>query len=151
MEASSATAATTTVANLTADATAMLETKVVQMLDALQNGATEIGDQVVKYTPDMIQAALGVTIISGIQELIYGLIWFIVFIYVFRYWKTHKWTNKEAEQTKLVFSGIGSVICFIGTIDQLCDIWNWTAVFYPKLYIAHQIIEKALSTTQGHH
>ena len=37
-----------------------IQDKVVSMLDALQQGTTTLGDKLVKYTPDVVDAGLWV-------------------------------------------------------------------------------------------
>ena len=137
--------------NLTATSTAALENKVVEMLDALQNGAVEIGHQVVKYTPDMIQAVYGVTMINGIQNIVYGILWLGVTIFLYRKAKSYKWSGgnygPEGVDVLKFVTGAAAIVTFIISTTQLLDVWNYTAIVEPKLYIAHQIIDKALETT----
>ena len=134
----------------------VIENKVVSMLDALQNGAVEIGNQLVKYTPDVIQAALGVTMITGIQELVYGVIWLGLFIYFYRYWSSNKFSGFDAptiQDAKLGGAGLMSIISIMVVLTQLGNVWNYVAIVNPKLYIAHEIVEKVTNKVDNetHH
>ncbi len=118
--------------------TDVVENKIVSILDALQNGAMEIGGQMVKYAPDVAATALMVTRIDGIQWMVvtvvalilgFGLIWLAIKI------EDHDATGPVV--------GFGLGVSIFGLFNFL-NIWNWIAIFEPKLYIAHQIINTTL-------
>lgn len=128
-----------------------IEQKVVNMLDALEKGAVHVGDVVVKYSPDVAEATLMVVRIDGVSSIATGVVagvlcylWFV-------------WANKlrkkadEASYADSALFGTASVVCFVGSVVafsvsmiNLLDVWNWVAVFEPKLYLAKQIIKAAV-------
>lgn len=136
-----------------AEAKPDIETKVVEMLDALQNGAVTIGEQVVKYSPDVADAALWVVRIDGVQSLLNAVIFCVAGIVMYklakRNWKwAHQKVTKEDEEDILY---IPSVLLFVlsafplfGGIARLLSVWTYIAIFQPKLYLAKQIIDAAV-------
>lgn len=66
-----------------------IQDKVVSMLDALQQGTTTLGDKLVKYTPDVVDAGLWVIRIDGIQEIAIA-IFCLLFFTIGGYWFTKK-------------------------------------------------------------
>lgn len=147
------------------------EEKVISMLDALQSGVAHIGDQVVKYSPDVADAALWVVRIDGLGSLLVGVLGFVaiaIAVLLFRravwhtvqykiarelYWRTngkeeqiHKSTADTHDFWKFMLMTCGFIMGGVGLTAsfQIMQIWNWVAVFEPKLYIVKQIIDAAL-------
>jgi hypothetical protein len=134
------------------DKTQGVEEKLVSMLDALEKGAVQVGDAVVKYSPDVAEATLAVVQIDAAGKLIIGTLCTIAAYVAYR---VARWGIKEfvndmvgAEDgliaPSIVFGVLFFVPPFIGAIIYLADIWNWVAIFEPKLYLAKQIIKAAL-------
>lgn len=130
-----------------------VQQKVVSILDALQNGAVEVGHTVVKYTPDVVDAALMVTRINGLQHLFNALGLLVAFIisviinkYVFKWIKsTHRDNDNFFPHFLFAIIGIELSILGINILNIIFNAWYWVQVFSPKLYIAKQIIDKALN------
>lgn len=137
-----------------------IENKVVSMLDALQNGAIEVGNQVVKYTPDVIEATYGIIKIDNLQHILSAIILGAVCIIGYNiaangFNREAKW-RKEKERD-IGWQGVGyfygcvsiaiSTLLFLRILYLIGDIWTWIGIFNPKLYIAHEIIEKVLGTS----
>lgn len=131
-----------------------IQNKVVSMLDALQNGAVEVGTQVVKYTPDVIDAGLWVIRIEGIQALVFSL------SFLLPLWLLHPfakrslaWAQAATKEDDDNFPSFllpiilyGIVILFAAQAFYiLTNIWSWVAVFEPKLYLAKQIIASVIN------
>lgn len=128
-----------------------VETKIVEMLDALQNGAIKIGEGVVKYSPDVADAALWVVRIDALENIVFWLIFFIMFllplVYIKSIWAWCVSKEYSSNESSTVLGLIGLVASFIAAIIgffNLTTIWNWVAVFEPKLYLAKQIISATL-------
>ena len=148
-----------------------VEEKIVSMLDALQSGVVHVGEQVVKYSPDVADAALWVVRIEGVSALIYGVIGLFAIAIAIILFRKYLWHNSQyTAEFKLYcskqgveerihrnnannhyfwrlafgFSALGFTFVGFGFLKKLLDIWNWVAVFEPKLYIAKQIIDAAL-------
>lgn len=148
-----------------------IQNKVVGMLDALQNGAVELGSQVVKYTPEVVDAGLWVVRIDGLNSLFWSLICFLfcsVVLYKIipkaikhhndycsyrnanSYGRTpeekDEWTRvksyKDSYDKSVLCWGIVTVatMAIVPAILTLTKVWQWVAVFEPKLYLAKQII-----------
>lgn len=148
-----------------------VEEKVISLLDALQSGVAHIGDQVVKYSPDVADAALWVVRIDGLGNLLIGLLglgMIAVSHALFRKavwhrgqhiiaWRAYIETKGKEERIQkddadyhdfwrfitLLTSGFSGFAGLIA-VARFLDIWNWVAVFEPKLFIAKQIIDAAL-------
>lgn len=123
-----------------------IETKVVSMLDALQNGAVEVAGQAVKYAPDVTNAMLDVIRIDNLQSLIWGTVFLLLFILstIFMYITTKKCLSGSdwSGWYVLIFpTFIGSCT---GLSTTLLYIWTWVGIFQPKLYIAHLLVEKVM-------
>ena len=124
-----------------------IEQKVISMLDALQSGIAEVGGQVVKYTPDVIDATLWVVRIDVISAIFSSLVVFLVTALLSKKFY-NELQNTEYDVDKRVFCVIGLIGSSISAlISFLClaDIWNFVALIEPKLYIAKQIIEATLT------
>lgn len=136
-----------------ASAGEVLEQKVITMLDALEKGAVTVGDAAVKYAPDVADAVLGVIRINGLSAVMTALISFVLLMFVGCFlWKVHKkWLAVDPEYLKGVtgFSLLGSIIFFgfasAVLITDVFNVWNWVAIFEPKLALAKQIVDAALN------
>lgn len=126
-----------------------IQDKVVSMLDALQQGTTTLGDKLVKYTPDVVDAGLWVIRIDGIQEIAIA-IFCLLFFTIGGYWFTKKLLSifkdvlDEGAIVLAIMTGGISITFIIISITTLLNIWNWVAIFEPKLYLAKQIIKDTL-------
>lgn len=127
-----------------------IEQKVVDILDALQSGAVEIGGKVVKYAPDIADTVLLVTRVNGIQTLFSSLVFGVLLgVCSVKLWA---WAAKEKKEDKwstpadgIYFLSGFSLLLSALSFAQLIRVWTWVQVFEPKLYIAKQIIDSALS------
>jgi hypothetical protein len=54
------------------------------------------------------------------------------------------WDSEEVISS-LVVIGILSFIAIIFFIATIIDIWSWVGLFNPKLYLAHEIIQKVIT------
>lgn len=129
-----------------------IEEKVVGMLDALQNGAVKIGEQVVKYSPDVADAALWVVRIDGVQSIATAIFFVIAAIVLYvatrRFWAWAWRVDKDFDTPAImvpVVTGILTIISSILASARIFDVWNWIAIFQPKLYLAKQIIKAAIN------
>jgi hypothetical protein len=107
-----------------------------------------------KYGPMAWETMLLLKRIEGIQALIPGIICFVaapVAAYILRrHWKTAKaaydgYGYFDLTDTNPAIVLPCAAITFFGSaaaIIRLLDMWNWVAVFYPELAIAHDILEK---------
>jgi len=121
-----------------------IEQKVISMLDALQNGAVEIGGTVVKYAPDLLYTAEKIIQIDAAGRLVPAVIIFILGQWGLR--KNVKWF-KECDYSEEFLPGFFTIIfAIISIISAICllNIWHWVAIFEPRLALAKQIAQAAL-------
>lgn len=125
----------------------VVENKLVDMLDALQNGVIEIGNQTLKYAPDIQQALLAVVRVDALQHLVYGVVAAIVVKWSYESIKKGCELNK---QDKYSVDGAGHVIAgvmlgvfsLVSVTFTLLDVWCWAGLFDPKIYLAHKLLDK---------
>lgn len=129
-----------------------VQAKVINMLDALQTGAVHIGEQVVKYSPDVADAVLWVIRIDGLQTILSGLVMLILSFFCIGWAKKLiTWAHKYSEESSgvsytgaILGCGILIIPVFIA-YDALTNIWNYVSVFEPKLYLAKRIVSAAIN------
>lgn len=131
----------------------VLEDKLIGMLDALENGAVQVGEQVVKYSPEVADAALWVIRIDSAQALLSSLAWLFVCVIpaIFFYKLAKKFAKEEngkhGDAEAVLWSGAFSAI-FTGAAmipaSGLFNLWNWIGMFEPKLKLAKDIIERVI-------
>ena len=128
------------------DKTQGVEEKLVSMLDALEKGAVHVGDAVVKYSPDVAEATLLVVRIDGVQNIVTGLICAVLaFLSAKACVKWLKASDGDDVYIPLIASAlITALVTTQVDFFNLIDVWNWVAIFEPKLYLAKQIIKAAL-------
>jgi hypothetical protein len=126
-----------------------VEAKLVNMLDALQNGVAEIGNTAVKYAPDVMDAALQVVRIDGIQNVATALYLFVLgCISLGNVKRFYKKAVEDSWDSCWCVAPIGAVLAggvlLIQAMATLTNIWVWVSIFEPKLYIAKQIIKTTI-------
>lgn len=128
-----------------------VETKIVEMLDALQNGAVKIGEGVVKYSPDVADAALWVVRIDALENIVFWLLFFTLFtlplVYIKSIWAFLVSKRDDTDDASVILGRCGVGCCAITAVISffnLTTIWYWVALFEPKLYLAKQIIKATI-------
>lgn len=144
-----------------------VEGKLVEMLDALQNGVVTVGEQVVKYGPDVADTALWVVRIDGIGSLLPAMLLTPILLWgsvkaakksiwhaqgLRKYLSTPTPKDREFQHFQgcefrvILLGGVSLVAGGIAVhqIFKLLDVWNWVAVIEPKLWLAKQIIATVL-------
>ncbi len=122
----------------------------------LLNRAMELSNVIVnKYGPVAWETMLTLKRIEGIANLFYGLklITIGVVIVTLVYWIGNKIASTiDNEIDKLccrfiptgIALAIMMAVCIGPGLMWLTSIWNWIAVFYPELAIAHDIMTKVI-------
>lgn len=126
-----------------------VQDKLVSMLDALQQGAVKVGETVVQYSPDVANAALWVVRIDGIQCIVTGAFYATIGALGVKYTiKAWRWATKDASDQPVflvpLVLGVVTGIAVVAASNIVLNVWNWIAVFEPKLWLAKQIIAAAL-------
>lgn len=129
-----------------------VEDKLVTILDALQTGAVTVGEQVVKYSPDVADAALMIVRVDAAETLLWSLAMLLITISVilkyregYSAWLKEKLSghSPDAAIASIIFGlQIPAAVMFFSLSDIL-SIWNWVALFEPKLALAKRIAEAA--------
>lgn len=113
-----------------------------------------ISGAVANYGPSVVDAVLWVIRIDHIQPLLYGS---MVLIMAIVFWIV--WGRRVKKQYLAVGCDVGNMdfgtglLTFVGgfatlffvipfVISTLFNVWNWTAVVKPELWIAKQIVVK---------
>lgn len=128
-----------------------VEGKLVEMLDALQHGVVKVGETVVQYSPDIADAALWVVRIDGIQFVMIAiscLLW-AIFAKILgkKLWVWARKVDPDFDSPAIAVPVIvwaSGVATFGIALAKLFSIWNWVAIFEPKLWLAKQIISSVL-------
>ena len=125
-----------------------LETKMIEVVTQMQHGVAKIGEVLYSAAPQAVDAILAIKVISGIDQLVVGLICLIITVILGRVGMKHyrKRIENEFNEDNIgaifigVFLALGVFGFGIATAHHLLDIWNWVAVFQPKIAIAHDLL-----------
>lgn len=112
-----------------------LTTKLAEVVTQLQSGIAAHGG-------DAIDAGLTAIRVSGAGYLLIGLM-FLIFAGLLAL-SAYKSRNIESKDNELGVSGqlaLCSLPLFLMSLLMLFYIWNWVAVFAPKVWLANHIIE----------
>lgn len=123
-----------------------LEQKTVELLDKLDKLATQ-------YTPEVVDSAVSAVQITAINNLIYGVVG--LFCAVICWWLAvnfSKFCRKKKQEGgwgcdwEISFAlsfYVGGMVCSIIAIISIWDLfnlWNWIAIYNPKLALAHRLL-----------
>lgn len=119
-----------------------LEQKTVEILDKLDAAISH-------YSPQVYDAAIASVQISAIGNLSVS---FMCLVFAFYSWRMMKKANsilaKDLDKDALEIVRVASVVIYtiimivvlLFSIISILDVWNWTAIFNPKLAFAHKIM-----------
>lgn len=120
-----------------------LEQKTVEILDKLDALATQ-------YAPEVVDSAIGIMQVSGASKIILGLLGLcFVCAIAFSVCKGVKYCAKKQEENReweagapiiITLGVIFSVGILIASLTALLNVWNWVAMFDPKLALAQRIM-----------
>lgn len=122
-----------------------IEQKAVEILDKLDSIATQ-------HAPDVINSAIKVVQVDGVSHIFYGIIGIIgCFTCVI---VAKKLANKCTELKKsggynsdwevgiavsYILGTVVTIVLAICSIIELFDVWNWIAMFNPKIALANKL------------
>lgn len=124
----------------------MLEEKVVHLLNQLENLSKQ-------YTPEVFGVAVSVIQVNGITEILGGLLVIVLAVAVgYISLRLYKYAGQKYEEDYMsdwnevqgVVQWIGLVITVSLLVIASCflfDIWNWIAIFNPKLALAKTVLK----------
>ena len=123
-----------------------LEQKAVDILDKLENLATQ-------YTPEVIDAATSAVTVTALGNILSGIVG--IGAAIFALWVTKnfaKYCRRKRQEEGwmsdweigwalgLGVGGITSGLIALISVWSLFDVWNWVALFNPKLALAHRVL-----------
>lgn len=124
---------------------------VTKLTSALEASIKQIGSLGEKYGPEVIDAGLAAVRITGLAPLIVGAVCLVVALTLFawapRSWAAGKKSGQKLSDDAFPAALVGGVMayffagCFaIAAADRLLVLWNWVAVFEPKLWVAKRLL-----------
>ena len=126
------------------ESTNQLTNKLLEIINQVQN-------QVSAHAGDAINILLLNTQIDAINNLVIGFLSLgiacITFFFLKKFWigfqkESSNYTGDEFPYIMGMFlCGLLFLISLLLSINYLLDIWNWMALFNPKLALAHSIIQ----------
>lgn len=107
-----------------------LEAKAVELLDKLEKIT-------VTLAPQALDVAEGCMRVAGLRNVITGLI-ILATTFLISYKTSKKGYDKDHPAPAFIYIGC----IFLAVAGSICvfDIWNWIAIFNPKLAIANKLL-----------
>lgn len=148
------------VVDKTSDVIALAADKATDLFTA---AAGVLSDATAKYGAQVIDAVLWTVRLDGIQSLLTAFIWTLVGVWILYMIWGKKWnfgTSRDPEYLRVINSdnadaiGMASLISLVPiiilsiSISVLADVWKWTQVFKPEIYLVKKtmdIVEKKIS------
>lgn len=118
----------------------MLEDKVVSYLDLIAKAAEKAGPQVMKF-------AVAQERWNGIGDVTVGFFLFVVFLvalWVFNRNLKAACDNEDPATGLCIVSGICGLLALVIGCTELLNIWNWVAIFNPRIALFHDILDRFL-------
>lgn len=121
----------------------MLKELAEKNLTRLDGYADSLEELTKQYAPEVVDASLMVVQINGIQSLLLGLLLSII---TYCLYKAIRLIIKHEHAEE----GAAILVAFVlftlgGAGFYLFNIWNWVAIFEPKLYIAKEVLDKVIN------
>lgn len=112
--------------------------------------AQRLEQGIVDVAPQAWDMMLWTVRVTAIQSLVIGVIGIVLCLISWgqyrRYNRIMAERDQEWEDSKEIVAGMVSAITGIPGVPMFlftwCDVWVWTALAKPELYIVHQIVEK---------
>ncbi len=119
----------------------MLEDKISQYLEVLSKAAAQAGPQVMQF-------AIQHEHWCGIVDVVIGLFFLIVSLFsgicLARNWKRLHANCVYGPDGEMLCLAAAQLITLVVACLQLLNIWNWVAVFNPRIALFHDILCKFL-------
>lgn len=126
-----------------------------QLTDKFLEVINQIQAQVVSHAGEGINFMLVNTQINAAQELCYGFVAIGIGILAFKLfkksWNKFKVATSESgygNELPYIIGCVGCavllVICSVGSLQTIFNVWEWISIFDPKVALAHQIMEHFL-------
>jgi hypothetical protein len=132
-----------------------LTSKLLEIINQIQSG-------IVSHAPDAIKLVLAAVQQDGIANILPGIVALIVLIICVyagvKFYKKWEEANKLEGQKDayhredtfplllpIVPAFFVGFICFLFMCPSIFSYWNYVEIFNPKVYLAHEIIQKVVS------
>jgi deferrochelatase/peroxidase EfeB len=131
----------------------------MQVTDQLASKLLDIINQVqagiVAHAPDAMQLVLASIQQDGIANLFPGFLCLLGFmgclillLFLYKRWKTFQATYPSRDSSNYLFGALPPValglFLLMGIFCTLGNYWNYVQIFNPKIYLAHEIIQKVM-------
>jgi hypothetical protein len=104
-----------------------------------------------EWAPAALELGIQMTFWNGVSQLLLGGLFAVLTAALFyntmkalKKSKNASYSDKEGYLIVAALLAIAGLIAAIPTIVMLFNIWNWIAVFNPKLALAHAIFERIM-------
>jgi hypothetical protein len=104
-----------------------------------------------EWAPAALELGIQMTFWNGVSQLLLGGFFAVLTAALFyntmkalKKSKNASYSDKEGYLIVAALLAIAGLIAAIPTIVMLFNIWNWIAVFNPKLALAHTIFERIM-------
>jgi uncharacterized membrane protein len=124
-----------------------MDSKVVDFMNQLQQGAGQLGRQVLDMaTMTMYWQSLAALVVGGVLTIV-GL---TLFVYAYRKLRFYESIPENISISSLSFwvdgiLGVVGLISILAGCIQTLDVWNWVGVFSPRAALFYQIYDKLIN------
>lgn len=138
--------------------------KIVSMLDQIQAGVTNVAPQAIDLMLKVVSVKGIIHIATGIFFLCIAIFCAVIVYKIILGYKEYEKQRKEIENKiqlgllsyedrkfeqdishSMAIFGICGVVSFFISAVFLLNLWNYIAIFNPKLYLANEVIEKVIN------
>ena len=122
----------------------MFEEKAVKFIEKLENLTTQYAPEIIDNVLTMVQLDGVTAIILGLLGIFSFILSIIISIMIYKKKKEeNNWGNFFAQEIVILiiigFNCIFSILCIFGFVTIL-NVWNWVAIWNPKLALVHTIL-----------
>lgn len=129
-----------------------LDASAAKVLDKISEGTeaavTKLGAMADKYGPEVVDSALWVVRVNGLQTLAFAAAGFLLGAVSFALFARPiwRWMLKHLDETDgsvllpLVAFWCATGALAFGNALTLLNVWHWVAIFEPKLWVAKRLL-----------
>lgn len=135
--------------------------KIIDLLNNIQNGVNIASKGAVVAGKEAVTLALQATSLDAFQNIVFGVIGIFILIIPticlkhlicqYKNYKPKGYTDGFFMDNPwaLLYAALIVIIALIGFFTVLCnlfDVYNWVGIFNPKIYLAHEIMQRYLGS-----
>ena len=124
------------------------------MIEELQAKFMAMIEAIEALAPQAVELVLNAVRLTGVSNILYGTLAFICvpflikwgkWTYQYRYREDYKeWRDDDTIWMNWVAISVISIVCTVIILSGPLYIWNWVAVFYPEVYLAHEALKELI-------